>query len=95
MPQTSLIQVKVDEEFKVEVDNLFSDLGFDTSTAIRIFLRQALKWRGLPFEVSQIPNAETIEAIEEGERLLKDPNAKRYTNFSEILEEVKNEISNT
>jgi len=52
MAQTSLIQVRVDEIFKKEVDGLFAELGFDTPTAIRIFLKQAVKWRGLPFEVN-------------------------------------------
>ena len=52
MAQTSLIQVRVEEEFRKEVDILFADLGFDTPTAIRIFLKQAIKWRGLPFEVN-------------------------------------------
>ena len=53
LAQTSLIQVRVDDEFKKEVDSLFADLGFDTPTAIRIFLKQAIEWRGLPFEVNK------------------------------------------
>ena len=42
----STIQVRVDDELKVKSDELFRDLGTDTTTAIRIFLTQALaaKW---------------------------------------------------
>ena len=62
MAQSSLIQVRVDEDFKKEADDLFADLGFDTPTAIRIFLKQAIKRRGLPFEVNtDINHANEIE----------------------------------
>ena len=40
------------------------------------------------------PNADTIEAIEEAEMLLNDPNAKTYSSFSEILAEVEEELAN-
>jgi DNA-damage-inducible protein J len=33
----STIQVRVDDELKVKSDELFRDLGTDTTTAIRIF----------------------------------------------------------
>ena len=48
---TSLIQVRVDEKLKKQADELFADLGLDTGTALRIFLKQALKVGGLPFKV--------------------------------------------
>ena len=41
----STIQVRVDDELKVKSDELFRDLGTDTTTAIRIFLTQALAFR--------------------------------------------------
>jgi len=95
MSQTALIQVSVDEDFKKEVDGIFENLGFDTSTAIRIFLKQAVRWNGLPFEVREfIPNAETIAAMEEADRISRDPNVKSYANFSELLEEVREEMKN-
>lgn len=95
MAQTTLIQVKVEKDLKKEADGLFENLGFDTSTAIRIFLKQAVRWNGLPFEVRQfIPNAETIAAMEESDRISRDPNVKTYANFSELLEEVQEEMKN-
>ena len=38
----STIQVRVDDEIKSKADMLFKDLGMDTTTAIRIFLVQAI-----------------------------------------------------
>lgn len=93
MAQNTLIQVRVDDSLKKEADALFSDLGFDTPTAIRIFLKQAIKRHGLPFNVTQpVPNAETIAAMEEANRISRDPSTKRYNNFSELLAEVQNEV---
>ena len=36
---------------------------------------------------------ETLEAIEEAERLAHDPNAKTYNSFDEILQEIDEEIA--
>ena len=51
MPQTALIQVRVDRDLKNEMDVIFNSLGLDTSTAIRMFLKQVERRRGLPFDV--------------------------------------------
>ena len=45
------IQVRVDDSTKTAVDSLFSSLGLDTSTAVRIFLMASLENNGLPFPV--------------------------------------------
>jgi DNA-damage-inducible protein J len=61
----------VDQETRQDADALFSDLGMDTATAIRVFLRQAIQTRGLPFEVRQQPrfNAMTETALAEGDAI--------------------------
>lgn len=50
----STIQVRVDDELKAKSDELFKDLGTDTTTAIRMFLTQALAVNGFPFEIKRI-----------------------------------------
>ena len=47
------IQVRVDEELKVKSDELFRELGTDTTTAIRMFLTQAVANNGFPFEIKR------------------------------------------
>ena len=49
----STIQLRVDDELKKKSDALFKDLGTDTTTAIRIFLTQALAVNGFPFEIKR------------------------------------------
>ena len=63
------IQVRIDDNMKQKADSLFSDLGLDTSTAVRIFIAAAIENNGLPFAVKRFqerkPNAELREAMED------------------------------
>ena len=65
---TSTIQVRVDDELKVKSDKLFKDLGMDTTTAIRIFLTQALAVNGFPFEIKRV-RVNPYDAMSEDELL--------------------------
>jgi DNA-damage-inducible protein J len=51
----SNINIRVDSEVKAQSQSLFENLGLDMTTAINIFLRQALKTRAIPFEISEKP----------------------------------------
>jgi DNA-damage-inducible protein J len=58
------VQVRVDDTTKTAVDSLFSSLGLDTSTAVRMFFSAALENNGIPFAVKhRRPNADLLEAI--------------------------------
>jgi len=63
------IQVRVDDKTKAAADSLFSTLGLDTSTAIRIFLAAAINNNGIPFPITRSrnrkPNTELREAMED------------------------------
>ena len=45
------LQIRIDDTIKKQADMLFSSLGLDTSTAIRIFLNAAVENDGIPFSV--------------------------------------------
>ena len=45
------IQVRVDDKLKAQADALFADIGLDTSSAIRVFLKQSVNRGGIPFEL--------------------------------------------
>lgn len=55
----STIQVRVDDDLKMKSDSLFKDLGTDTTTAIRMFLTQAVAHNGFPFEIKRNINEYT------------------------------------
>jgi len=54
MAQTALIQVRVDAELKKEAEALLNDLGLDASTAVRVFFKQMIAQKGIPFPISRI-----------------------------------------
>lgn len=93
MAKTTNLSIRIDKELKEQAEQLFSELGMNMTTAFNIFVRQAVRQRKIPFEISlNVPNAETIAAIEEANKLSRDPNAKRYSCFEELIAEVQNEI---
>lgn len=65
----SVIQVRVDDDLKTKSDILFKSLGTDTTTAIRIFLTQALATNGFPFEIKR--NTDVYRPLTEDEILEK------------------------
>ena len=86
MSNTALIQVRVDEDIKHKADALFAYLGFDTPTAIRIFLNHSIRREGMPFEIAKPqPKIAMLSGLEMV--------PKTYNNFREILDEARDEIA--
>jgi len=49
------INVRVDGNVKDQAQDVFASLGMDMTTAINIFLRQAIRKKGIPFELVTEP----------------------------------------
>lgn len=81
--------LSMDPVLKEQAAALFKALGMDLSTATGIFYRQALRCHGLPFDVRiDEPNETTYAAMEEGERMLKDPNTPRFSSVADLFAEL-------
>lgn len=52
MMSTSLLQVRVEDTLKDQAARVFEDLGIDTSTAVRMFLKRAVMENGIPFRMT-------------------------------------------
>ena len=86
------INVRVDENVKKQANALFEELGLDMSTALNLFLRQAISYGGIPFEIRK-PNSVTMAALEELEQIKRgELKAKSYNNFSDLLKDLEEEI---
>jgi DNA-damage-inducible protein J len=48
------INIRTDSEVKQKAQKLFESLGLDMTTAVNIFLRQAISKNTLPFEIMPI-----------------------------------------
>ena len=87
------ISIKIDEETKKEAQKLFKDLGLSLSTAIDIFLKQAIREKGIPFYINSLPeNSELAQAFEEAKQIKKNPsNYKSYSSPEEMFKDVLGE----
>ncbi len=92
MAQTN-INIRMDSDLKKQFDLLCSELGLTMTTAFNVFARTMVRQQRIPFDITlENPNSTTITAMKEAERLIADPNAKRYSSFTKLLEEVQNDL---
>lgn len=77
----STIQVRVEDELKSKSDALFKDLGTDTTTAIRIFLTQAVAANGFPFEIKRQLETNPYAPMTESELLRELKNSREQGEF--------------
>jgi DNA-damage-inducible protein J len=47
---TTLLRIRIDESTKQEADKIFEDMGMTTTSAVKLFLRQSIISRKLPFQ---------------------------------------------
>lgn len=60
--------ISLDADVKAKAQELFADFGMDLSTAINIFLKQAIYERSIPFMIRrELPNEETLKAMDNAE----------------------------
>ena len=84
MANTSM-NIRMDAEVKKKAETLFSEIGMNMTTAINIFLKQSIRENGIPFELKiNVPKLETIEAINEGEKIIEEGKA-RFNNVDEMF----------
>ena len=77
----STIQVRVEDELKRKSDALFKDLGTDTTTAIRMFLTQAVATNGFPFEIKRQAESNPYAPMTEKEMLAKLAKSREQGRF--------------
>ena len=89
MPTTSMT-IRMDSAVKQQAQELFAALGMDMTTAVNIFLRQAIQRQGLPFEVAlHHPNRESLEALAEVREMKQHPERyKGYTDAEAMMKEL-------
>ena len=81
--------IRIDSNTKQAATELLNELGLDLSSAVNIFLKQVVLQGGLPFQVKYPQyKPEVLAAREEAEALSKNPNTKKYSSFSEALEDM-------
>ncbi|MBP5441722.1 MAG: type II toxin-antitoxin system RelB/DinJ family antitoxin [Treponema sp.] len=49
---SSILQVRIDRNLRAQADEIFNNLGFDMSSAVRLFLNRVVLEQGLPFPMN-------------------------------------------
>ncbi|WP_251374950.1 type II toxin-antitoxin system RelB/DinJ family antitoxin [Peptoniphilus rachelemmaiella] len=89
MSKTTTFSVRMDKQVKQDSEQIFQELGMNLTTAINVFLRQAVRTGGFPFEVKlEQPNKTTMQAIQEANLMAADPDTVYYSDVEEALAEL-------
>jgi DNA-damage-inducible protein J len=83
MAKTTSMSVRIDDDLKRQSAQLFDSIGISLSTALTIFLKQAVAANGFPFAVSAVPNSTTVAAMREAEKQEADPARPKYDNVDD------------
>ena len=75
------MSIRLDSEVKEQVQQVFNHLGMDMTTAINIFLRQAIQYQGLSFDVRLDENRKLIQVLTD---------VDQHRNMSQSFESVSN-----
>ncbi len=85
MANTTNLNIRMDKSVKEQAEAVFNELGLSMTSAITVFLKTAIRERGIPFRITlNTPNAETIAAIEEGRKIAYDQDVKGYKTMDEL-----------
>lgn len=86
MAQTN-INIRMDENLKLQFDRLCNELGLNMTTAFNIFAKTMVRQQKIPFEVAlDVPNSETLAAIDDvnhGRNL-----SKSFHSVTELMEDL-------
>lgn len=89
MANSTNVSIRMDVDLKKQAEELFADLGLNMTVAMNMFLRQAVRAQGIPFEISRALNAETVAAMMEADRIARDPDVKGYTSLNDLFRDLK------
>ena len=82
--------ISLDSPTKERFTRFCDDVGLSASSVITVYIKTVVRENRIPFQIegSRTPNAETIAALEEGDRIASDPARRRHT-LREALAELK------
>jgi len=86
MIENTVVRARIDAVTKAEASAILATIGLSLSDAVRLMLKRVVAEKALPFE-PLIPNAGTIEAIEECRR----GGLKQYDSIEYLIQELNEE----
>jgi len=66
MAEVTNLNIKIDRDLKNQADRLFNEMGMNLTTAVNVFVRQAVLERAIPFKIYRgAENAGTTVSVEQ------------------------------
>lgn len=82
---TTNLNIRMDKKVKEDAEKIFAELGLNMTSAINIFLRASIRESGIPFALKlDVPNEETLLAIEEAKRIATDDGVEAFDNIDDL-----------
>lgn len=88
------IQIRIDEKTKQSANKVLEKLGLDMSSAVKLYLRQISRTKGIPFPVvtengfTITQERKMIEESNETMRLYKQGKIKGYSSTKEMMKDI-------
>ena len=84
---TTNLNIRIDADLKKQAELIFEELGLNMSSALTVFLRQAVRSHGIPFDLRlDVPNEETLAAISDVN--LNRNMSKSFHSVEELMEDL-------
>lgn len=80
------INIKVDQELKDKSAKIFSELGLDLTTGVRMFLSEVVREEGIPFEVT-LRKSMYQQSLED----IKTGNVKSFDTVDDLFEDLNSD----
>ena len=75
------ITFKVDDEMKKEATELYKSMGLDLSSALRLFIKQSLVTRSIPFAIKADELAPVLDDVVKGVNM-----SEEFTDVKSLME---------
>jgi DNA-damage-inducible protein J len=79
---TSAISVQVDSQDKEMANDILKSLGLNMSTYVNMAIKQLLYTNGLPFEVKNPSNNETVNNRQDINEIIKEKSTNNYSDYA-------------
>lgn len=79
--------IKMDPELKEQSQALFESFGLTLSSAVNMFLRQAVREQAIPFRIGNpVPNSVTLQAIQDARNGIGV--SRGFSSVAELMEDL-------
>lgn len=91
---TTNVNIRMDTDLKKQFEAFCTDMGMTMTTAFNVFAKKAVREYRIPFEIGgDVPNRETIEAIQEVKKMKADPRlGKTYSDVDKMMEDLLSDV---